>query len=69
MLSGFWNSLKAKHQNDMYDHSASVNVLRQEQDRKKRQLDLLYEDRLSERITPERYDELSKKIMQEAKGR
>ncbi len=58
-------SLKAKHQNDMYDYSASINTLRQEEDRKKRQLDLLYEDRLSERITPERYDELSKKIMQD----
>ena len=58
-------SLKAKHQNDMYDFSASIGALRQEQDRKKRALDLLYEDRLSERITPERYDELSKKIMLE----
>jgi DNA invertase Pin-like site-specific DNA recombinase len=58
-------SLKAKHQNDIYDYSASVDTLRHEQDRKKRQLDLLYEDRLSERITPERYDELSKKIMEE----
>ncbi len=58
-------SLKAKHQNDMYDYSASISTLRQEEDRKKRQLDLLYEDRLSERITPERYDDLSKKIMQE----
>ncbi len=58
-------SLKARHQSDMYDYSASIDALRQEEDRKKRQLDLLYEDRLSERISPERYDELSKKIMQE----
>lgn len=58
-------SLKAKHQNDMYDYSASVNQLRSEQDRKKRQLDILYEDRLSERISPERYDEMSKRIIQE----
>ncbi|MGH7157361.1 MAG: hypothetical protein ACREGG_04615, partial [Candidatus Saccharimonadales bacterium] len=58
-------SLKAKHQNDMYDYSASVAQLRAEHDRKKRQLDILYQDRLSERITPERYDGLSKSIMQE----
>lgn len=58
-------SLKAKHQTDMYDYSASVDTLREEHDRKKRQLDLLYEDRLSERITSQRYDELYKKITQE----
>lgn len=58
-------SLKTKHQNDMYDYSASVDQLRQEHDRKKRQLDILYQDRLSERISTERYDELSKNLMQE----
>lgn len=58
-------SLKAKHQTDIYDYSASIEQLRQEHDRKKRQLDILYEDRLSERISPERYDEMSKKIAQE----
>ena len=58
-------SLKKRHQNDVYDHTISVDALRQQYDRKKRQLDLLYEDRLSERITPERYDELNKKIVQE----
>lgn len=59
------DALKAKHQNDMYDYSASVDQLRQEHDRKKRSLDILYEDRLSERITTERYDELSKDIIQQ----
>ena len=58
-------ALKAKHQNDMYDYSASVDQLRQQHDRKKRQLDILYQDRLSERISTERYDELSKNIIQE----
>ena len=58
-------ALKAKHQNDIYDYGASIEQLRQEHDRKKRQLDILYEDRLTERITPERYDGLSKSIMQE----
>ncbi len=60
-------SLRAKHQEDMQDYAASKELLQQQHDRKKRQLDLLYEDRLSERITPERYDELSNKIMQEQK--
>lgn len=58
-------SLKAKHQNDMYDYSATIAQLRAEHDRKKRQLDILYEDRLSERISPERYDELSGRITRE----
>jgi site-specific DNA recombinase len=58
-------ALKTKHQNDMYDYSASVDQLRQEQDRKKRQLDILYQDRLSERISTEFYDEKSKQIVQE----
>ncbi len=58
-------SLKSKHQENMYDYSASVDQLRQEHDRKKRQLDILYEDRLSERITLDRYNEMHKKITQE----
>lgn len=49
----------------MYDYSASVEQLRQEHDRKKRQLDILYGDRLSERISLEWYDEMSKRIIQE----
>jgi len=49
----------------MYDYSATIDALRQDHDRKKRQLDLLYEDRLSERISGERYDELHNKIAQE----
>ncbi len=58
-------SLKAKHQDNMYDYSTSVELLRADHDRKIRQADLLYQDRLSERITPERYDELYKQIAQE----
>lgn len=58
-------SLKTKHQNDMYDYSASIDQLRQEHDRKRRQLDILYEDRLAERITLDRYNEMCKKITQE----
>lgn len=60
-------ALKVKHQNDMYDYSASIDLLRQEKDRKKRQLDILYEDRLSERISPLKYDEISKKLIEEQK--
>lgn len=60
-------SLKTRHQNDMYDYSAIVDALRKEQDTKKRSLDTLYEDRLIGRITPEKYDELSKIIEQDLK--
>ena len=60
-------SLKVKHQNDIYDYSASVETLRREFDRKKRHMDLLYEDRLNERISTDKYDELSKAIIQETK--
>ena len=60
-------SLKAKHQEDMHDHTASTDALRAEYDMKKRQLDILYEDRLSERISPERYDEMSMRINDELK--
>ena len=57
---GDWiiKSLKVKHQENMHDYSASINAQRKEQDIKKRKLDLLYEDRLSERISSARYDEL-----------
>jgi site-specific DNA recombinase len=61
------DALKAKHQNDMFDYSATVEQLRSDHDRIKRSLDILYEDRLSERISVERYDELSKEKMQHQK--
>ncbi|MGH7195189.1 MAG: recombinase family protein [Candidatus Saccharimonadales bacterium] len=60
-------ALKAKHQNDMYDYSASVEQLRSNHDSLKRSLDILYEDRLSERISVERYDQLSKEKVQQQK--
>jgi hypothetical protein len=60
-------ALKAKHHNDMYDYSATVEQLHSQHDHVKRALDLLYEDRLSERISVEVYDRLSKeKVQQQA---
>ena len=50
-------TLKARHQADIYDYTEMIRGLRSQQDRHKRMLDILYEDRLAERITSERYDE------------
>lgn len=54
-----------RHQNDIEAYEASYRQLRARHDALKRKLDILYDDRLEERISKEKYQEKDKEIKDE----
>jgi DNA invertase Pin-like site-specific DNA recombinase len=58
------SELKTELKKGQFDNFKLIRQMTEEQDRTKRQLNLLYQDRLSERITTKQYDEMRKDIEQ-----
>ncbi|KKW03622.1 MAG: Recombinase [Candidatus Saccharibacteria bacterium GW2011_GWC2_48_9] len=59
------NALRARHESTMHLHATSTDLLRSQLDTITRKKDILYEDRLSERIVAEAYDRRYKELLQE----
>ena len=58
------NALRARHESTMHLHHASTEQLRSELDMITRKKDILYEDRLAERISLASYDKMFKELLQ-----